>query len=116
MTSWGLRWFALIAAAFASQLACGGAVERDREPPQTRQLPGAGSSVMADGGAGAAFEDATEVWVGEVYPRATYPDTFADTTEGVVLILTTTEAGLSGTITFGEDPVPEMDPDAFYPP
>jgi hypothetical protein len=60
--------------------------------------------------------DATEVWVGEIYPTATYPDVFSDRPERVVLILVTTSAGLTGTITFGEDPVPPVDPNAYYPP
>jgi hypothetical protein len=112
--------FALLAATCITQSGCG-KTERDAEPPSDveppRQLPGADTDTSArDAGASATLEDVTEVWVGEVHPQATYPGVFTYTTEGVVLILTTTQAGLSGTITFGQEPVPAVDPDAFYPP
>ncbi|HVJ21293.1 MAG TPA: hypothetical protein VM686_38040 [Polyangiaceae bacterium] len=109
----------LVASAWIGLSGCG-KTERDPLPSNDveaqgpRQLPGTDASA-SDGGA-SALADSTEVWVGEVYPQATYPDPFSDTAEGVVLILSTTEAGLGGTITFGQAPVPEVDPDAFYPP
>jgi hypothetical protein len=62
------------------------------------------------------FERPT-VWIGEVESPVTYPTTLGDdpSPERVILILDAIRSSVTGTITFGEGPLPAPDPHDVYP-
>jgi hypothetical protein len=95
-----------------------------------------GSGAGASGGSGAAspspgtggssldsedvpielFERPT-VWIGEVESAVTYPNVHEDhsSPERVILILDAMRSSVTGTLTFGEGPLPAPDPLEIYP-